>query len=229
MDLIDRFLKAGMNFQSLKRGLDEEHDPSSMQFALSIGDPVPVHESPDIVKQSFEEFQELARAYLDHIKTTYLANADWLTSDDGAIASLSRPERSRPIYFITVEDSTSKKIVYVGRTSGESGRFVGGHTAISKLHHPDYSHKKKMVYMCEVLVRIQQDDWVNIEFPVAGPTMLSLLESQLIFQLDPELNAAPTKIPQSAMFDIVHDNRHKLDKMDDRYFDLHGLQELLRP
>ncbi|MDZ4128417.1 MAG: hypothetical protein U1E02_30225 [Hydrogenophaga sp.] len=227
-DLIERFLSAGLSFQHLQDRLNSCPEPSKLQFALQFGPRIPVHLSPGIGSQSFEKSYSAANKFLKNIENVHLSSnkGGWIDIKTGEKIRSYRPAVSRPIYFISAEDDYFKTIVYVGQTSNLSSRFYGGHAAISKLHAPNYCNKEKYVYMCAVLVRIDQDDWVNIEYLRAARELLTQLESQLILQLDPVFNSEQTKDQRAGVFTIVHDNKYRLDKMYGIFFSPRGLEEL---
>lgn len=229
IDLIEQFLNAEMSWDDLDKILSSCADMSSIQFALRIGDAIWLHESIDIPAQSFDTARADANEYLKYIRG--LNPGGWVCKREiGKIEGIrEKPSPSRPIYLISSEDEEAKTIVYIGRTSSNTSRFECGHAAITKLHAPEFNGKSKFVYMCAVLVRVNESDWVPIEFHPQGQFFLERLEAQLVFQIKPCLNSNLINKLDNAAFIILHDNRHKLKNMDGHFFDISGSQHLPEP
>lgn len=227
MRLIDELVQRRASYGDVIGKLKQEPDPQYLQFSLKIGAPIPVHTSIYIEAQSFEAFHESASAFLQELRRYCVG--EWI--EDRWSLELKMPASSRPIYLITVEAEDTQNIVYVGQTSGQSGRFVGGHAAITKLHDPIYNDRKKCIYMCGLQVRIDEDAWVDIEFlPLdLARSYLSRVESQLILELDCALNGSETKDQNARQFIILHDNAQRLTQLDGKLFDVCGLQDLPSP
>jgi len=94
-----------------------------------------------------------------------------------------------PIYMIAIKNDREEKIVYIGKTKSDS-RFNGGHTTAIKLHHPKYKDYEKIIYRCSIWFHFNDEyivlDWVKPES--LGLKLLDSIESQMIFDIKPELN-----------------------------------------
>jgi len=103
------------------------------------------------------------------------------------------PFASYSIYMITVSGSGREEEtpVYVGQTNSINHRFRGGHAAISKLHAPKYDGKEKRIYFGCVSAVNDDDNTFPVEWinpPESRDKLLSSVEYQLIYDLQPELN-----------------------------------------
>lgn len=111
-----------------------------------------------------------------------------------------------PIYIITVDSGEKERVVYVGKTKSAS-RFTGGHSAALKLHAPKYDGLKKSIYRCSIWFDIEDEyvaiDWIEPE--TLALDIFDSVESQLIYNLQPELNVDKrTKITGKHQLDRIH-------------------------
>lgn len=101
------------------------------------------------------------------------------------------PECSYNIYFITIYNETEEKVVYIGKTDSENGRFANGHLAALKLHDPKYSLFQKRVYFGTITLLSENKDYIPLEFIIPydeAKKYLNGVEAFLIDRLNPELN-----------------------------------------
>ncbi|PEW72367.1 hypothetical protein CN424_23055 [Bacillus cereus] len=101
------------------------------------------------------------------------------------------PTACYPIYFISVGDGQSEKIVYIGKTSAKTHRFSGGHSAALKLHAPEYEGLSKHIYFGTVVFLDHTKQYMPLEFiqPLEdSKKLLRNLEAGLIYNLKPALN-----------------------------------------
>jgi hypothetical protein len=111
------------------------------------------------------------------------------------------PYSSYNLYFITIYKeyinetfeckSLEEKIVYIGKTDSKYNRFVNGHLAALKLHHPKYQEYKKRIYFGTVTFLTEDKEYLPLEFisPFSkAKKLLSNTEALLIAWFNPELN-----------------------------------------
>lgn len=195
MTLIKRWLANEMSTQDMRQAL-KNVEPGSIQIAVVLSSPIALHDSCKIPAQSFRKHSKGSQQYVNKVekKIAEEAGNGWIDAHlrNVVVDSLGEPPMpSCPLYFITAENGKSKKILYVGRTSAETGRFENGHVAITKLHAPKFGGFQKNIYMASVLARIGDDIWVNLELVTPGDRpqrILKDVELQLIFLLKPKLN-----------------------------------------
>lgn len=107
------------------------------------------------------------------------------------------PECSYNIYFITIYNETEEKVVYIGKTDSENGRFTNGHLAALKLHNPQYSSYQKRVYFGTITLLSADMAYIPLEFVTPyenAKRYLNGAEAFLIDRLNPELNTRKEKI-----------------------------------
>lgn len=194
---LEGWLRGEFALHTLEERLAGFHDPGNILFALELSDPIPVHDSCDIAAQSFAVHSSATKRYIRKAAAFMKrhSSSDWVIPKrfgDEITANIGPlPVAARPIYLISAETSTTKEIVYVGRTAAKDGRFRGGHHAITKLHAPNYDGTTKRVYMASVLVRTEETEWINLELirPDSNAELyLSEIELNLIYSLQPALN-----------------------------------------
>ncbi|WP_025683989.1 hypothetical protein [Paenibacillus maysiensis] len=101
------------------------------------------------------------------------------------------PAACYPIYFISVGDDQDEEIVYIGKTSSKTHRFLSGHSTALKLHAPVYEGLSKHIYFGTVVFLDDGKNYMPLEFiqPIEdAKSLLSSLEAGLIYELKPELN-----------------------------------------
>lgn len=136
-------------------------------------------------------------------------DAGWLEKEDGCWIKEelgNPPHPCLPIYIITVESGEKERVVYIGKTKSVS-RFTGGHSAALKLHAPKYDGLKKSIYRCSIWFDIEDEyvaiDWIEPE--VLALDIFDSVESQLIYNLQPELNVDKrTRLAGKNLLDIIH-------------------------
>lgn len=107
------------------------------------------------------------------------------------------PESSYHIYFITIYNENEEKVVYIGKTDAESGRFANGHLAALKLHDPQYSSYQKRVYFGTITLLSENMAYIPLEFVTpyeSAKRYLNGAEAFLIDRLNPELNTRKERI-----------------------------------
>src|SRR5699024_9676990 len=101
------------------------------------------------------------------------------------------PAACYPLYFISVGDNKHETLVYLGKTSAKTHRFLGGHSAALKLHAPEYDGLSKHIYFGTVVLLDNEKNYMPLEFirPFEdAESLLNNLEKGLIYNLKPELN-----------------------------------------
>jgi len=165
---------------------------------LSIEEVSPIHLAPSMewigVKESRNitaQYLEQASEIIDGLQGGWLEREEreWILEELG-----QPPLPSLPIYLITVADEKNEKLVYVGKTVNKS-RFSGGHSAALKLNAPDYADKDKKIYRSTVWFHFNEEyitlDWIQPE--KLALEILDSVESQLVYEFQPELNTAKKK------------------------------------
>lgn len=167
-------------------------------FWISFDASMGLHEAANFPLTSFEKSREACFSYLGNACKLLGRNIpQWSPDEEGRrriFEALGTPPlNAYTIYMMTISDpgSYGERIVYIGKTNSKSHRFRGGHAAISRLHAPEYDGKSKKIYFgCIVGFNDDENiipiDWVS---PEAGrDQILSDIELQLIYHLQPELN-----------------------------------------
>ncbi|NEZ45447.1 hypothetical protein [Paenibacillus alvei] len=159
----------------------------------------PLHDVNEHKARSLETAWKKLREYVnDALDITQNNTGNWLDREEVEMIKeeLGEPPfHCYPIYLITVGTFPDEKVVYVGKTSSNVSRFVGGHRAALKLHDPLYANLPKMVYFCSV-VFIADGEYLPIEWisPIKDAlAILDSVESHLISSLKPVLNTSKTK------------------------------------
>jgi len=167
-------------------------------FWVSFDASAELHEASNFPLIPFDAARTTCFSYLSEAcKLLDRRNPQW-TPDDRErkkiVETLGPPPlNSYTIYMMTVSktDGSEERVVYIGKTNSESHRFRGGHSAISKLHAPNYRGLKKKIYF-GCIVGFNDDfnyipiDWIQPEMGRDG--ILSDIEYQLIYSIQPELN-----------------------------------------
>lgn len=168
---------------------------------LSLSSATPLYKAGKIKAVSLESSWNLAKEYTndvrdflnldDDVDLQCLDNEeiDWINED--AILK-NPPPIAHPIYFMTVKDNNKQeKIEYIGKTSSNNARFRGGHSAITKLHAPEYNGLEKNIYLASILFLVDNSDLIPLEWvhPLEkAEKLLTQIESQLITHFQPKLN-----------------------------------------
>lgn len=117
------------------------------------------------------------------------------------------PESSYNIYFITIYNDNTEKVVYIGKTDSVYGRFANGHLAALKLHNPIYTFYQKRVYFGTVTLLSKDKDYIPLEFVTPldnAKKYLSEAEAFLINRLKPELNKRVEPMGRFKCIDHLH-------------------------
>lgn len=177
--------------------IDLENRPPNQEFGgfLSLDVVVPVHESVDLeaesLADSWSKVHEYVKASLAIIKAE---KPMWLDHEEVEMikGQLGEPPPlCYPIYLITVDNDDAEHLVYIGKTSSNSGRFRGGHAALTKLHHPMYDGLIKRVYLGAIVLLANDKSYQPLEWvkPLdKTKELLASIEAQLIFNFKPQLN-----------------------------------------
>lgn len=95
------------------------------------------------------------------------------------------------LYFITIYNDHTEKLVYIGKTDSKTSRFANGHRAALKLHNPLYSEFKKRIYFGTLIFLSGDKNYIPLEFidPFKKANKyLDDIEALLIEHFKPELN-----------------------------------------
>jgi len=160
---------------------------------------------------SLSASREKTREYISNAKGVVggIDDDGWIDREEGCWIQegLGKPPHPcLPIYIITVDSGDKERVVYVGKTKSAS-RFTGGHSAALKLHAPEYNGLKKSIYRCSIWFDIEDEyvaiDWIEPE--TLALDLFDSVESQLIYNLQPELNVDKRiKITGKHLLDRIH-------------------------
>jgi hypothetical protein len=128
---------------------------------------IPLHESVNFPAESLDQSWHAVREYVT-------ASLEIIRSDEPVCLDREEVEMIReglgdpppqcyPLYFLTCGTAPNEHLVYIGKTSSSSGRFRGGHRAISLLHHPKYEGLLKTIYLGCVML-LNEDDYLPLEW-----------------------------------------------------------------
>lgn len=162
---------------------------------LAIQRAIPIHESVELAAESLSSSWEKVDAYVKQaLEIIRAEEPQWLDSweTEQIQEQLGPPPvNCLPIYLVSVGEGNSERLVYIGKTSSAQGRFKGGHTAFTKLHHPKFDGLKKTLYLAAVVLLSEQKECLPLEWvkPLAkAEELLGYIEAQCIFEFKPELN-----------------------------------------
>ncbi|MEE8484598.1 MAG: hypothetical protein V3S46_08365 [Nitrospinota bacterium] len=92
--------------------------------------------------------------------------------------------------MVTVGEGKEERVVYIGKTSAKTPRFISGHYVSTKLHSPQYNGLAKWLYQGTVTL-LDKKGYLPLEWihPLSSANnMLHSIEAQLIYEFKPELN-----------------------------------------
>ena len=155
----------------------------------------PVHETLTLPAESLTGSWVAIHKYVSSARRLIGGGAlGWLDGEE-ATEILDKlgppPSLCYPIYVLAVAKQGEQRVVYVGKTSTNSGRFRGGHAALTKLHDPKYEGYAKLVYLGAVVLVNRGGEYQPLEWvkPLdKAKELLASIEAQLIYDLKPELN-----------------------------------------
>jgi hypothetical protein len=158
---------------------------------------LPIHMASTAQLRQFDATWEDTLKYLDSACSILRKpRPGWAPSAEQAQLVLDKlgppPLRCYALYFVTVGDGESERCVYIGETNSKTHRFKSGHHALPKLFHPKFDGLRKSIYFAGIEVHDDDDHYFPIEWihPVQWrQEVLSSVEGQLIFELQPELNS----------------------------------------
>jgi hypothetical protein len=178
---------------------------------LSIDVVVPAHEASALNTKSLERSWEETNAYVKAALSIINANEPlWLDREEVAMIRDELgdpPSQCSPIYLITVGTGPVERVVYIGKTSSEKSRFLGGHSALSKLLNPVYDGLHKQIYLGSVFLVTDEKSLLPLEWiqPLASSEMiLKSVEAQLIYEFKPELNTHNVEVDNAGWPILVH-------------------------
>jgi hypothetical protein len=170
-----------------------------------------LHEVNKLNWVSLSESREKTKEYISRAASVIdgIDDDGWLEKEEGFWIKAEigdPPYPCLPIYIITVDSGEKERVVYIGKTKSAS-RFTGGHSAALKLHDPKYSGVKKSIYRCSIWFDIEEEyvaiDWIEPE--TLALDIFDSVESQLIYNLQPELNVDKrTKLIGKNLLDVIH-------------------------
>lgn len=157
-----------------------------------------------LVIQSVHALHETIDLPAQSLRFSWEQNDKYFQKNDHALLA---PLACLPIYLITIGDERDEELVYVGKTTSKSSRFVAGHAAITKLHAPCYEGKTKRLYRCCVVLISDQKREIPIEWITPydeGVALLSAIENSLIYNFRPPLNVQLVNRRPSVEIGSIH-------------------------
>ncbi len=157
---------------------------------------VPVHEADSLKPQSLEAAWQALRAYVAHACQVIDAGTPPIldSEETGMILTAcgEPPAQCYPLYVMTVQLTGAREtVVYVGKTSSTVSRFAGGHSAMTKLHAPEFDGAQKRLYLGCATYMDHAGEYLPLEaiepLQTAQRLLLSL-EAQMIHHYQPALN-----------------------------------------
>ena len=127
---------------------------------ITLDKPIPVYESQKISAESLETSWNSFNEYMsDAMGLLHLNLEEMVCLDNYEIDLLKEklgdgPTTAYPIYFITIRerDKSQERIVYIGKNSSKTQRFKAGHSALTKLHNPEYDNLEKNIYLANIIL-----------------------------------------------------------------------------
>lgn len=150
--------------------------------------------SPQSLSTSWDKTNNYIKEALKFTKNKNILNKEEIKKITAELGE--PPVHCYPIYIVTIEDDSEEKVVYIGKTSANKNRFLGGHKVALKLHNPKYNGKIKNVYFACVMFLTENKNYLPLEWISPKEKALELLdsiESYLIFNIKPELNIQKIK------------------------------------
>lgn len=198
---IDYFLEN----EYIPQNLDISDINFEMGFFMALDEWYYVYESLEIEAQSLIEGRESSEKYFkdtleilekyNSIENVSNKKIDIYTDKEilyNIKEELGQPPNiCKPIYIITVEESEIERVVYIGKTNSTRKRFVGGHTAITKLHNSVYEGTIKRIYLGDIMFLSDENEYIPMEFlskEEESNNLILQIEAALIHNLKPELN-----------------------------------------
>jgi hypothetical protein len=168
---------------------------------LIIFEKLPVHRIGEVQLRPFDITWEQTLNYIleacEVLKIPRPGRSPTAEDSEAIIAKLGLPPlRCYALYLISVGTGPDERVVYVGQTNSRTHRFKAGHHALTALHAPQYNGFEKHFYLCGF--EIEDDDEHCFPIEWIHPTewrqeVLTSIEGQLIFELQPELNSKNRK------------------------------------
>jgi len=209
-----QWLERGNNLQSILTPEQVELDLEIGRF-LVLGKATPLHKTVSLEAESLKNSWKITRKYLEDCQEILdMDDMDELGCLDHYELELIEehlgkpPSLAYPLYLMTVGgQNTTERIVYIGKTSADSKRFSGGHSAITKLHDPKYRNLKKQLYLCCVILGTKDKAYLPLEWvsPLNyAEELLISIEAQLTYQIQPELNTHNKSRNNSNVYISLH-------------------------
>lgn len=186
---------------------EDKPDPENWSTWVTIEESCLLHDVNNLDWTSLKDSINKSSKYLDECgKLINGLDGAWLDGEEqlDILDNIGLPPSNcLPIYFITVSNRKTENVVYIGKTKSNS-RFQGGHSAAIKLHHPKYKNTIKKVYRASIWFHFNNEyiilDWIK---PIdLALKILDIIESQLIYEFQPELNIK-NKLSNSSQFEFT--------------------------
>jgi hypothetical protein len=201
----------------LKSPLFIAHEDYKLDRAhLVILHKLPVHAIAEVELQPFDSTWENTLKYIndacDLLKRPRPGRSPSTLEAQAIISALGLPPlRCYALYLIAVGSGLGERVVYIGQTNSKTHRFKAGHHALTALHHPKYANVEKNFYLTGFEIEDDDDHIFPIEWihpPEWRQEVLTSIEGQLIFELQPELNSKYRRSsnPAHDLPIVVHNN-----------------------
>jgi hypothetical protein len=165
---------------------------------------LPVHESGDVAAASLEaswaQVDSYVREALELMRADHRTLLDRWEGEQIEEKLGQLPTNCLPIYLVTVGEASSERVVYIGKTSSDTGRFRGGHAAFTKLNAPRFDGQRKFLYLCAIALLSDDKEVLPLEWirPLEkAERRLKDVEAQLIYRFKPELNEHHVSAPNA--------------------------------
>lgn len=167
---------------------------------LAIEKRLPIHRSAEVPAQSLENSWFETHSYLSqamkliHKDVSEKPEDVFIDNEDRRriLYELGEPPKPcLPIYMFSIADDINEKILYIGKTDSNKARFTSGHHILTKMLDPKYDSYAKYLYLCSVMLLNDDGEYLPLEWVKPYSLAAQILddyESQLIFNLQPELN-----------------------------------------
>jgi len=179
---------------------------------LVLDKAIPLHETVNRKTESLASSWESAHQYLEDCKEVIdLEDLEWLDNYEVSLIQEELgdpPSVAYPIYLISTKaESGSEMVVYIGKTSSKNNRFGGGHSAITKLHAPEFEGLEKRLYPACAILLTKNKCYLPLEWIsplLKAEKLLKSIEAQLINSFKPPLNTHHINRKSSAGDPQIH-------------------------
>lgn len=172
----------------------------------------PAHKANDILSESLKQSWQRTHNYVENALDLLQDGSTSLVLEKEEVYEIKSelgepPPQCYPLYFITIKDDPTEKLVYIGKTSSEKSRFKGGHLALTKLLHPKYDGYEKKIYFATIVFLTKEKDYLPLEWvhPLkSSNNLLTQIEARLITHFKPVLNKHHINTKRKRLYTMFH-------------------------